>query len=181
MADLADHSLDALFAEAVDDATCRRVERFLSIEASLLDQRRFDLWFGLFGEEVSYSMRTVVNAHQRVERNRPERTFLFCDNRTQLGQRIARLKTGTAWSEEPPSRTRRLISNVLVEPGENAGEYRVRSNFAVFRSRQESDNTLFVGGRDDLLRDRGTGFSIVSREITIDQATLQAHNLSIFF
>lgn len=172
--------LDPLLG-GVDDATCRRIERFLSAEADLLDERRFDQWFDLLDEAATYTMETVVNGHQRVDRNRPEHTYLFCDNKAQLSQRIARLRTGIAWSEEPPSRTRRLIGNVIVEPGEAAGRYAVRSNFVVFRSRQESDNTIFIGGRQDVLAERGRGFAIFSRRITIDQATLQAHNLSIFF
>ena len=38
-----------------------------------------------------------------------------------LSQRVARLDTGMAWAEDPPSRSRHLITNIEVEPGD-AGE-----------------------------------------------------------
>ena len=36
-----------------------------------------------------------------------------------LARRVARLATGMAWAEDPPSRTRHLIANIEVEPGES--------------------------------------------------------------
>lgn len=180
MLDLAAPDRLAGFLDAqVDGATLARLERFLSTEALLLDLRRFDAWLELLDPDLTYTMATVVNGHARNPRNQPEPTYLFCDSKRQIEQRIARLGTGIAWSEEPASRTRRCVSNVLAAP-DGAGGYRVLSNFVLFRSRQESDNTILMGARDDRLRPAGDSFVIASRTITLDQATLQSHNLSFF-
>ena len=52
-----------------------------------------------------------------------------------LAGRVARLETGMAWAEDPPSRTRHLITNIEVEPGDSEAEVKVYSNFIVYRSR----------------------------------------------
>jgi len=52
--------------------------------------------------------------------------------------RVARLDTGMAWAEDPPSRTRHLIGNLEAAPLEN-GEVRAKTAFLVFRSHLETD------------------------------------------
>jgi biphenyl 2,3-dioxygenase beta subunit len=53
----------------------------------------------------------------------------------------------------------------------------------LYRSRLERDVEIFVGARRDLLRrvDEGVGWQIARRTIVLDQATLLAKNLSVFF
>ena len=41
--------------------------------------------------------------------------------RRRLSARVARLDTGMAWAEDPPSRTRHLIANIEIEAGEHRG------------------------------------------------------------
>jgi len=87
-----------------------------------------------------------------------------------------------AWAEDPPSRTRHLITNVVVEPDSGTDdEYRVDSNFLVYRNRLETEVDLFAGSRTDLLRRTPDGFRIASRRIVLDQNVLLSKNLSIFF
>lgn len=180
LADVTADQVAHLFAGSVDADTHRRVEQFFAREAMLLEHRLFDAWLDLLASDFTYTMETVVNAYGRHARNRPEKTYLFCDTKPQMTQRVARLKTGIAWSEEPPSRTRRLITNVIATRVDD-DLLQVHSNFLVFRSRQESDNTIYVGGRVDHLRIAVATMTLASRTVTLDQAVLQAHNLSIFF
>jgi 3-phenylpropionate/cinnamic acid dioxygenase small subunit len=44
--------------------------------------------------------------------------------------RVARLDTGMAWAEDPPSRTRHLIGNLKAAPLEN-GEVEAKTAFLV--------------------------------------------------
>lgn len=59
---------------------------------------------------------------------------VFFDDRERLQDRIYRLRTGKAWSQVPPSRTVRMVSNVEVFNAESA--FMVRSNLLMteFRS-----------------------------------------------
>jgi 3-phenylpropionate/cinnamic acid dioxygenase small subunit len=79
----------------------------------------------------------------------------------------------------PPSRTRRLISNVRVKK-DDGREIEVDCNFIVYRTRMEKDEDLFVGTRNDILRRAGGALKIARRTIVLDQAVLSAKNISIF-
>jgi 3-phenylpropionate/cinnamic acid dioxygenase small subunit len=97
-----------------------------------------------------------------------------------LSARVARLETGMAWAEDPPSRTRRMIGNIELA-GEAGPELTVYSNFIVYRSRAESEEDFYVGARQDLLRRVDGGLKIARRRMTLDQNVLSAKNVSIFF
>ena len=63
-----------------------------------------------------------------------------------LSRRIERLESGMAWAEDPPSRTRHLITNVEVEAGDAASEIKAYSNYLVYRSRAETEQDFYVRG-----------------------------------
>ena len=162
------------------------IERFLFAEAALLDRHEYRAWLSLFADDLVYRMPVTTNYHEYAVGTPPapsaQAYYFFEDLRT-LGQRIKRLETGKGWAEMPPSRTRRMISNVLLTPADIDGEWDVACNFLLYRSRLERQVDLFVGGRVDRLRPRpeGQGWRIARRDLTLDQGTLLANNLSIFF
>ena len=86
-----------------------------------------------------------------------------------------------AWAEDPPSRTRHLITNIEVESGDIGSQNQVHSNFIVYRSRSETEQDFYVGARRDLLRHIDGSLKISSRRIVLDQNVLLAMNVSIFF
>ncbi|KAE9798865.1 3-phenylpropionate/cinnamic acid dioxygenase subunit beta, partial [Escherichia coli] len=107
-----------------------RITQFLYHEASLLDDWKFRDWLAQLDEDIRYTMRTTVNAQTRDRRKgvQPPTTWIFNDNKDQLERRIARLETGMAWAEEPPSRTRHLISNCQVSETGVPDVFAVRLN-----------------------------------------------------
>jgi 3-phenylpropionate/cinnamic acid dioxygenase small subunit len=98
-----------------------------------------------------------------------------------LERRVARLDTGMAWAEDPPSRTRHIITNIEVEAGDSPDQMRVYSNFVMYRNRSEVDQDFYVGSREDVLRREGGSLRIAYRKIVLDQNVLLAKNLSNFF
>jgi len=100
------------------------ISQFLYREAKLLDDWKFREWLDVMAEDISYTLRTTPNAQTRDRRRsvEPPTTWVFNDNKHLLERRVARLETGMAWAEEPPSRTTHMVSNVIVEPTEVAGE-----------------------------------------------------------
>jgi len=107
--------------EVTDVATRDECRRLLEREARLLDEARFEDWLALYAEECV----VWVPAAERPGDPRREVTVFF-DDRQRLQDRIFRLRTGKAWSQVPPSRTVRLVSNVEVFRA--AGKLMVRSN-----------------------------------------------------
>lgn len=163
----------------------REIERFLYHEARLLDERRFGEWYELFTDDVRYFMplrRNRLRREQDAELTGGDDLSYFDDDKRFLHSRILRLETGMAWAEDPPSRTRHLVTNVLVDVVEDApGEYEVASNFLLYRNRLETEVDLFAGCRQDVLRREAGGLRIASRTILLDQNVLLSKNLSVFF
>src|SRR5260370_31362384 len=120
-------------------------------EAWLLDERRFKEWLDLFTDDVLYFMPRRKNVLRR-EAHREVTPLgdlaLIEDDRRYLEMRVARLDTGMAWGEDPPSRPRQLIGNLVAEPL-SKGLVRVKTAFPVYRSHLETDHQLLVRSRDD--------------------------------
>jgi biphenyl 2,3-dioxygenase subunit beta len=166
------------------DSLREAVEDFLYREAELLDERCFRDWLELFTEDAIYWMpvrgnRLTGPGEVAAELEPRGGNAYFEDNKEALRLRVERLYTGSAWAESPPSRTRHLISNIRIKRQEGE-ELEVHSNFLVYRTRLEHDKDLFAGGRIDRLRRVGDGFKFANRTIILDQAILDAKNISVF-
>jgi 3-phenylpropionate/cinnamic acid dioxygenase small subunit len=160
------------------------IEQFLFAEADLLDERRFEEWVELFADDVHYWMPTRSNLgrRQRSDVSGPEDVAHFDDTKQTLRLRVARIDTGFAWAEQPPTRTRRLIANVQVAPAEADGELDVRSNYLVYCNSGSTLVNIFAGQRRDVLRPTAAGsWSIARRTILLDQTVVLANSISIFF
>ena len=151
-------------------------------EAWLLDERNFTEWLDLFTEDVLYFMPRRKN----VSRREPHREVtalgdlaLVEDDKRYLEMRVARLDTGMAWGEDPPSRTRHLIGNLVAEPLAN-GDVQAKTAFLVYRSHLETDHQLLAGSREDILRRVNGAWRIAKRTILLDANVLLDKNLSIF-
>jgi 3-phenylpropionate/cinnamic acid dioxygenase small subunit len=103
------------------------------------------------------------------------------DDYASIMGRIMRLSGKSAWSENPPSRTRRFVSNVQVFETDKPDEYASINYLLLTRNRFDDDFfDLIPSQRNDLLRAVEGGFQLVRREVLIDQAVLGTPNLSIF-
>jgi ethylbenzene dioxygenase beta subunit len=105
----------------------------------------------------------------------------FKDNLKTLHMRVERLAVGGAWAEIPPSRMCRIVSNIVVDPGEADGEYKVRSKFFLFRSRLEAEEDTYYGSRADLLRRVDGVLKLASRKILLAQTVLKSRSITTFF
>jgi 3-phenylpropionate/cinnamic acid dioxygenase small subunit len=151
-------------------------------EAWLLDERKFKEWLDLFTDDVLYFMPRRKN----VPRREAEREItalgdlaIFEEDKRYLQMRVARLDTGMAWAEDPPSRTRHLIGNLEAELLEN-GEVKARTAFLVYRSHLETDHQLLSGYREDVLRKVDEVWKVARRMIVLDANVLLDKNLSVF-
>ena len=161
-----------------------QIEDFYYLEAELLDERKLREWFDLLAEDIRYWMPLRHNPMERPsdvveELSKPGEGYYFDDDIKSLKIRVERAYSKVAWAEVPPSRTRHLISNVRVKK-DDGNEIEVHSNFLVYRTRMETDKDIFVGTRQDLLRRSNGSFKIARRTIILDQAVLDAKNISVF-
>jgi 3-phenylpropionate/cinnamic acid dioxygenase small subunit len=151
-------------------------------EAWLLDERKFKEWLELFTDDVLYFMPRRKNVPRR-EAHRELTSLgdlaILEEDKRYLQMRVARLDTGMAWAEDPPSRTRHMIGNLEAEPAEN-GEVQARTAFLVYRSHLETDHQLLSGYREDVLRKSDGAWKIAKRTIVLDANVLLDKNLSVF-
>ena len=156
--------------------------QFYIREAWLLDERKLKEWLDLFTDDVLYFMPRRKNVSRRElhrELTPQGDLAILEEDRRYLEMRVARLDTGMAWAEDPPSRTRHLIGNLEVTPLEN-GEVRARTAFLVYRSHLETDHQLLSGCREDVLRKVNGAWKVAKRTIVLDANVLLDKNLSVF-
>jgi 3-phenylpropionate/cinnamic acid dioxygenase small subunit len=166
----------------VQQALWLDLTQFYIREAWLLDERKLKEWLQLFTDDVLYFMPRRKNIPRRESHR--ELTPLgdlaiLEEDKRYLEMRVARLDSGMAWAEDPPSRTRHLIGNLEATPLEG-GEFRARTAFLVCRSHLETDHQLLSGFREDVLRKVEGAWKVSRRTIVLDANVLLDKNLSVF-
>ena len=159
------------------------VEQFYYAEAALLDAHRYEPWVELFTDDAHYFMpirRTRLRRELSQEFTQPGEMSFFDDDKAMLLARWKKFASNAAWSEDPPSRTRHLVSNVRVV-SDRGDELDVECNFHVYRCRLKSEEEAWLGSRKDTLRRHGDSFRIAKRLILLEQTILLSRNLSTMF
>ena len=172
--------MDEAKAIRINDPAYSEIADFLYEEAELLDEGRFSAWLGLMTEDMTYRMPIRVTKGRGAGPDYSHETEIFCDDLPSLRLRIDRLSTDCAWAEDPPSRTRHVVSNVRIKGTPNPDELKASSYILVYRNRGNSPNgDLLSGKRLDLLRKVAGQWRLAKRTILLDQA-VGSGNLSIF-
>jgi len=150
-------------------------------EAWLLAERKLKAWLDLFADDVLYFMPRRKNVPRR-ELHRELTPLgdlaILEEDKHYLEMRVARLDTGMAWAEDPPSRTRQLIGNLEAVLLEN-GEVQAKTAFLVYRSHLETDHQLLSGCRADVLRKVNGAWKAARRTIALDANVLLDKNHSV--
>jgi benzoate/toluate 1,2-dioxygenase beta subunit len=121
----------------LDVAAC---EQFLIHEARLLDEARFDEWLALFTADAWYWVPS-----QPDQKSPRDTISLIYDDRRLLETRVRRLSSPRIYSQEPRSRTSRIVANVTIE--ESAADRQactVRSKFQLLEYRRNAQ-TPYAG------------------------------------
>lgn len=145
------------------------IEDFLYYEAALLDEWRLTEWLDLLTADATYEVPATD-----TPAGDPKTTLsLIADDIVRIRSRVQQLLGKSAWAENPPSRTRRLISNVriLAIEGETVS---VTANFVVYRIRYEQMDT-YVGRYEYTLVHRDGTLKIRERKAILDLEALRPH------
>ena len=160
------------------------IQQVLYREARLLDAERYDEWVTMLTEDLHYHMPGIETRYRRDKTDQMgdlKRMAYYNDSLDDLNKRLRRLKTGTAWSEDPATRYVHLIGNVEVEYTANPQEYKVYSTFVAYRCRNERDQDTLYGNREDIWRRTPAGLKLAKRLIVLKQNVLLSKNLNIYF
>jgi 3-phenylpropionate/cinnamic acid dioxygenase small subunit len=161
-------------ATTVDADLLREVEQFLYREARLQDELDHDAWEALWTDDAIY----WVPANGDDIDPTTQVSVIF-DNRSRIGTRVKQLNTGKRHAMTPPSRLRRLLSNIelLEADPEFPDDVRVGANFLVYESR-ERGVTLWAGRSEYRLRPGADGFRMAYKKVMLVDNDRPMHTLA---
>ena len=148
------------------------ITTLLNRECRLLDDGRFEEWLDLFQEQCVYWIPSDVKPHD------PGRTITWeIQDRRRLEDKIARFRTGFAFSQLPPTRTRHCLSNIEIwAVGET--ELRVRTNLTIHTYRKGEHGTLACMGGYVLQRQDDESWLIELKQVNLIDADQAQGNIS---
>jgi 3-phenylpropionate/cinnamic acid dioxygenase small subunit len=136
------------------------VQAFLTHEAALLDDRRFEDWRELFDDDGYYWVPL------RPDQESPEdEASLFYDTREVMSTRFERLRHPRIHAQTPPHRTCHLIGNVAIAESD-VDECTVRSSLVMVDYRLRVQR-LFAGKVRHRLRSRGGRLRIAWKRVDL--------------
>jgi len=153
----------------VRETTRAEIEEFLYEEAALLDAWRLREWLALLTDDATYE----IPSTDAPDGDSRTSLFIVADNIERIRSRVNQLLGKAAWAENPPSRTRRLISNVRIL-AVDGNTIRVTANFVVYRMRVEQVDT-YVGRYEYTLVRRDGALRIQRRRAILDLEALRPH------
>lgn len=121
-----DVSIEPVRPVTLDTQRSLSLQQFLFEEATLLDERRFDEWLALWTPDGRY---WVPRHHDQTSPF--DEVSIFWEDRMLRETRIRRLLNDRNWSQQPITRTSRLVGNVRVEGLDRAGQLIVSSRLHV--------------------------------------------------
>ena len=170
--------------QEVTDREYRQIVEFLYHEAQLLDARRLTEWLALMTADIRYRVLapTVRMLEEKEQDRAKEVTFLNEDMGT-LQTRVLQLSTPAyTVAENPPSFTRRFVTNIFVTRGAGQDRFEVSSNLLLYRSKGTSLSPyLFSAERQDMLQRVDGQLRLAQRTVWLDEAVLGTRNMSVFF
>jgi 3-phenylpropionate/cinnamic acid dioxygenase small subunit len=154
---------------------------FLIDEAAALDGNRLDEWLSMMHPEIDYRVPIRITRERTAGLGFSDEGMHLFENHESLSLRVERFATDYAWSEDPPSRTRRFLSNFRVFAVQGSDDLRVHANLLLYRERlAEPGSQLMSAEREDDLRELDGAPKLVRRTVLLDHAVLPTPNLGIF-
>jgi 3-phenylpropionate/cinnamic acid dioxygenase small subunit len=154
---------------------------WLNNEAALLDDQRHHEWLELLHPDLEYTLPVRMTRERQNGPGFSDQAFHMLEDHASMTMRVKRLDTDYAWAEDPPSRSRRFVSNVRVT--KNGGDQlNVTSNLLIYRGRLDVvEYDIVTGERQDVLVPVDGELKLLRRTVLLDHSTLPVKNLAIFF
>lgn len=149
--------------------------RFVVREARLLDERRFDDWYGLFADDAYYWVPAAPGQTDPLNHN-----SLAYEDKLLLQLRIERLKSPLAYSQKPASRCHHLLQTPEVEKRDPArGEYLTRTQFIYTETRGDESQRYAATAWHTLVRGDG-GLRIRLKRVDILNCDAALPSIQLF-
>lgn len=166
------------FAAPSDDAAFVEVLRFLHREAALLDGRDYAAWLDLLTADIRYVVTASVS---RPKEQGPLDYAIVDEDADTLRLRVLQISDAKLTrAENPPTLTRRFVSNLEVEDAGAPNHHVAHTNLLVYRQRGTApDGDFYAGRRRDVLRRVDGSLRVVDRLVRLDHNVLFDGSLSV--
>jgi 3-phenylpropionate/cinnamic acid dioxygenase small subunit len=155
----------------VNDALFIEIQRFLYREAGLLDRRDYAGWLALLAQDIRYRVTAGV---ARDADAKPMSYAIVDEDLSGLKSRIDQISNPRLTrAENPPSMTRRVVSNIEAYHSQKQNEFDVASYLLAYRNRSSApEGGFYVAMRCDTLRRGASGWQLSSRSAHLDQTMI---------
>jgi 3-phenylpropionate/cinnamic acid dioxygenase small subunit len=144
----------------VDLDLLREIEQFIYREARLADEHAYDAWEELWTDDAVYWVPFGAD-----DADPKSQMSVIYDNRSRIATRMRQFQTGKRHAQNPPSRLRRVVSNVELL-GEDNVDVLAGANFAVYESR-ERGMTVWAGRSEYRLRRTGGTWRMAAKKVVL--------------
>jgi benzoate/toluate 1,2-dioxygenase beta subunit len=154
----------------------RGVEQFLYREARLLDERRLAEWLALWTPDGMY---WIPRAHGQASPY--DHISIAWEDAMLREVRVTRLANPRNWSQLPPTRTARLLGNVMVDGETAAGELVVRATFQLTEWRSSDVHQQLAGACTYKLKQAANrGWRLHMKRVDLVNCDAMLPNLEVF-
>jgi len=161
-------------AAASTIADPREIEAFLTHEAALLDEARYDEWLALFTADAWYWVPSQVG-----QRDPFDTISLMYDDRRLLETRVRRLMQGLLHAQTPRSAASRQVTNIAILERQ-PGAALVRSKFTMAEYRRNAQRIFAGTYLHRLVRAEGA-LKIASKRVNLVNCEAELEGLVIPF
>lgn len=145
-------------AQEIERDARQAVVDFLVAEAAMLDAGRLDRWLELFAPDALYWVPLLWDA-----RSPAEQLNLIYDDVRLLSDRVFRIQTGDAHSQDPPARLVRSVTNFRIRVDhDHDAQWVAHTTFSLSEIRKSYERT-YRGHYTHVLRAGEHGFLIVKK------------------
>jgi 3-phenylpropionate/cinnamic acid dioxygenase small subunit len=159
-------------APAVDIEAIRvraAIEDFLHDESAALDEGRYMDWLEFLADDFLYRVPLPIPAEDPADSQYHDVALLASGSKGAFDLRFRRIGFASAWGDRPRPYGRHLVTNIRIKSADVGGEWIVKSNVLVTRSRGPKPTSLLSAGRVDLIRSRSdSGLELARRDVYVD-------------
>jgi benzoate/toluate 1,2-dioxygenase beta subunit len=166
---------DLRAAQGLTLDACRGVEQFLYHEARLLDERRLAQWLALWTAQGMY---WIPRAHGQSSPY--DHISIAWEDAMLREVRVARLLHPRNWSQQPPTRTARVVGNVMIDGYTAADDLVVRAAFQLTEWRSAQVHQHLAGACTYKLRADGAGWKLHMKRVDLVNCDATLANIEVF-
>ena len=153
----------------------RSVEQFLYLEARLLDERRFTEWLALWTDDGMYWI-----PREHGQQSPYDHISIAWEDSMLREVRVGRIAHPRNWSQLPPTRTARLVGNVMIDGETGAGDLVVRAGFQLDEWRNGLHQHLAGGCTYKLRAAAGGGWQLRMKRVDLANCDAMLPSLEVF-